>query len=149
MLFWEPNNFFFTLFLLNSVLLCFPISALSCQRSNGSESNNVLLRLPFHLPASKTSLWSQRTLLEMELHRLCACTVCLSAFDSKSHNWLISPYSQTAFCAVLHVLFRLYQPKKRNEMISHLTHPFQTWISCLHVFRYVNITNIIYYDLLL
>lgn len=115
---------FFTLFLLNSVLLCFPISALSCQRSNGSESNNVLLRLLFHLPASKTSLRSQRTLLEMELHRLCAHTVCLSAFDSKSHNWLISPYSQTAFCAVLHeiqnafffVFFHLYKPKKRNEM---------------------------------
>lgn len=92
-LFCVPSRSFLPV--LRKTLLC------SARRFNASASNNVLLRLPFHLPASKTSLWSQRSFW-MELHRLCAYTEYLSALDSKSHNWLIFLYSQTSFCAVLH-----------------------------------------------
>lgn len=55
----DPYLFFF--FSCDS--LCFPTSTLiiSAMWRDGSECNTALPELPFHLPASKTRLWSRRT----------------------------------------------------------------------------------------
>lgn len=60
---------------------------LSC--SNGSECNTVLLKLPFHLPTSKTSLRSQRTSFGDEA----AQTVCIYVWVvfSPNHTMGLSP----------------------------------------------------------
>lgn len=147
--------FFFTLFLLNSLLLCFPISALSWQRSNGSESNNVLLRPPFHLPASKTSLWSQRTLLETERHRLHILYVWVLLIPNHTIG-LSPPYSQTAVCAVLHEIqtaffpfFSFVQTKEEKWNDFSLNPSISNLNLSLYLFRCANVTNIIHYNLLL
>lgn len=74
----------FTLLPLNSVSLC---SAFQCQCKQQCTAQAAVP------PAS----FKDKPVVSLSAH-----TVCLSAFDSKSHNWLFIPYSQTSFCAVLH-----------------------------------------------
>lgn len=96
-LFLVPNCRFFFDFArlpLNSVLLR---SSLQCQCEQQCTAQAAVPPASF-----KDKPVVSEELLGMQLHRLCAHTVYLSALDSKSRNWLIFPYSQTSFCAVLH-----------------------------------------------
>lgn len=84
----------FTRLPLNSVLLR---AALQCQCKQQCTAQAAVPPASF-----KDKPVVSEELLGMELHRQCAYTVYLSALDSKSHNWLVFPYCQTSFCAVLH-----------------------------------------------
>lgn len=87
-------------FLLNCDLLCWPISALF-REAMAMNATLHCWSCSFISQHQRRICGLQGLVFEMESCRLCAYTVCLRGFDSKSHNRLITPNSQPAACAVI------------------------------------------------